>query len=268
MTGGEMGVIIKAARDPIFFAHHANVDRLWNVWLAMDPLRRNNTTTSFVNQSFTFDIAGQKTLQVRNMLNSENLGYQYDSLTPLGPSSLRMAANLQIDATPPRPQKTLPMHAMPASRQHVHHEAMQGQQGVQISGEPVTLLITTPPLHSLIARSTHGSNAITLMLNGVKATTLGLKQGFDYRLYLNLPREPGSRDKHGDYYLGVINSFQLGHHAMHGGGLSFDLAPLMSRLQRRGLWKDNQLKVSLISDDANEHRPLIEIGSVSVQSGE
>lgn len=268
MTGGEMGVVIKAARDPVFFAHHANVDRLWNVWLAMDPLHRNNTTTSFVNQSFTFDLAGQKTLQVRNMLNTENLGYQYDSLTPLGPSPLRMAATLQVDATPARPLKTLALHAMPPSQQHAHHEAMQGQRGIQISGEPVTLLITTPPMHSLIARSAPEGNAITLMLNGVKATALGLKQGFDYRVYLNLPREPGIRDKHGDYYLGVINSFQLGHHGMHGDGLSFDLAPLMSRLQRRGLWKDNLLKVSLISDDVDEHRPLIEIGGASVQSGQ
>ena len=42
----DMGVLGTAARDPIFFTHHANIDRLWDVWLnqpvaAGQPKRTN-----------------------------------------------------------------------------------------------------------------------------------------------------------------------------------------------------------------------------------
>lgn len=42
-VGGWMGSVPTAAQDPIFYLHHANIDRLWNLWLAQgggraDPL--------------------------------------------------------------------------------------------------------------------------------------------------------------------------------------------------------------------------------------
>jgi len=45
--GGNMSVVDLSARDPIFFLHHANVDRLWSTWNARgnanspEPLWRN-----------------------------------------------------------------------------------------------------------------------------------------------------------------------------------------------------------------------------------
>ena len=42
-VGGWMGAVPTAAQDPLFYLHHCNVDRLWNLWLAQqggraDPL--------------------------------------------------------------------------------------------------------------------------------------------------------------------------------------------------------------------------------------
>jgi polyphenol oxidase len=31
----DMGMLAAAAFDPVFFAHHANIDRLWTVWAGM-----------------------------------------------------------------------------------------------------------------------------------------------------------------------------------------------------------------------------------------
>ncbi|EMS49290.1 Polyphenol oxidase A1, chloroplastic [Triticum urartu] len=31
-VGGDMGVLGTAGRDPVFYSHHANVDRLWHLW--------------------------------------------------------------------------------------------------------------------------------------------------------------------------------------------------------------------------------------------
>jgi len=37
--GGWMGSVPTAAQDPIFYLHHANIDRLWNLWLKQGGMR-------------------------------------------------------------------------------------------------------------------------------------------------------------------------------------------------------------------------------------
>ena len=53
-VGGFMGSVPTAAQDPIFYLHHANVDRLWNLWLAQggrsDPL----ADATWKSTKFTF----------------------------------------------------------------------------------------------------------------------------------------------------------------------------------------------------------------------
>jgi tyrosinase len=55
LTGGWMGSVPTAAQDPIFYLHHCNLDRLWNLWLAqgggrIDPVFDN----TWKNTKYTF----------------------------------------------------------------------------------------------------------------------------------------------------------------------------------------------------------------------
>lgn len=59
--GGWMGSVPTAGQDPIFYLHHCNIDRLWNLWLAQgggrtDPLGDSawkNTNYTFFNENGT-----------------------------------------------------------------------------------------------------------------------------------------------------------------------------------------------------------------------
>lgn len=38
-SAAEWGSVSTAAQDPIFYLHHSNVDRLWDLWLAQGGVR-------------------------------------------------------------------------------------------------------------------------------------------------------------------------------------------------------------------------------------
>lgn len=48
----DMGALETAARDPLFWAHHANIDRLWDVWIAKHGTP--GYPAAFLSQSWTF----------------------------------------------------------------------------------------------------------------------------------------------------------------------------------------------------------------------
>ena len=50
----DMGVLATAAQDPLFFAHHSNIDRLWDVWLNTPGSKGNWTKPNWLSHPFTF----------------------------------------------------------------------------------------------------------------------------------------------------------------------------------------------------------------------
>ncbi|KAH7373381.1 hypothetical protein KP509_17G053000 [Ceratopteris richardii] len=77
----DMGTFNTAARDPIFYAHHSNVDRLWDKWrygLPGGP-RSDHSDPDFLNAEFYFyDENGSLVkVKVSDALDSSKLGYGY-----------------------------------------------------------------------------------------------------------------------------------------------------------------------------------------------
>jgi tyrosinase len=54
-VGGLMGDPETAGCDPIFWLHHANIDRLWEVWRNTTPPHQNLTDSSWLRFSFKFN---------------------------------------------------------------------------------------------------------------------------------------------------------------------------------------------------------------------
>ncbi|MFN2587200.1 MAG: tyrosinase family protein, partial [Actinomycetota bacterium] len=78
--GGLMSDPNCAAFDPIFWLHHANIDRLWNVWLGLGGGRANPTDAAWLGQSFDFydETGAAVTLTGAEVVDAaRQLGYVY-----------------------------------------------------------------------------------------------------------------------------------------------------------------------------------------------
>ena len=73
--GGLMSSVPTAAGDPIFWLHHCNIDRLWNVWLNRGGGRANPTDPAYLDQAYTFadETGGTATVRVRDVIRSADL---------------------------------------------------------------------------------------------------------------------------------------------------------------------------------------------------
>ncbi len=74
-----MGDVPVAGNDPIFYSHHANIDRMWACWQNLYP----TPAGTWQDQQFSFpDATGTlQTKPVKEFLDSTKLGYVYDNST-------------------------------------------------------------------------------------------------------------------------------------------------------------------------------------------
>jgi hypothetical protein len=75
----DMGILATAARDPLFWAHHANIDRIWELWIA-----RYGTPAYpglFLSQNWTFWDQNQRLIRITAddaAKRDTRLKYRYD----------------------------------------------------------------------------------------------------------------------------------------------------------------------------------------------
>ncbi|XP_014517171.1 polyphenol oxidase, chloroplastic-like [Vigna radiata var. radiata] len=78
----DMGTLYSAARDPIFYSHHANVDRMWSVWKTLGGKRRDITDPDWLESGFLFYDENKNLIRVKvkDCLDTRKLGYVYQDV--------------------------------------------------------------------------------------------------------------------------------------------------------------------------------------------
>jgi tyrosinase len=80
--GGNMVNVSSAAKDPVFWLHHTNVDRLWEVWLDKCGGRVNPSDAPWLTRSYTFfDETGTAVSMTGSQVvnTATQLNYRYET---------------------------------------------------------------------------------------------------------------------------------------------------------------------------------------------
>ncbi|MBL1079821.1 LysM peptidoglycan-binding domain-containing protein [Nocardia sp. 2] len=220
-VGGLMGAFNTAALDPIFWLHHANIDRLWEVWRTL-PGRADTTEPAWltgVTFHFHDENATPLTEQSRHVLETPaQLRYRYEDIST--PEALEAAV-------------------APASEpEHPPELIGATDTALALVGDTATvgLGISAPegPLAEAALPVTHAY----LQLEHV---TSDAPAGVTYGVYLDAPDgDPATDDAH---YVGVASFFGIEEtrnpDTPHAGmRLGFDITDLYHRLVAEGRWTD------------------------------
>lgn len=269
LIGGSMASIRISPRDPVFWVHHANIDRLWVAWLKAGGGRKEPlTTNTYWSGDLYYGPAVDGMPRVWTADTTSYLGYQYDNETmPSQSSSSVMAASAM--ATSGAPLRPATRVSVPFGKSRA---LSLDEQSLNVD---VALGATDAArVRSLMLRPTAGSTEngpVRVVLDGVHLTGLGHKGGYFYNVYLNLPAQPGTGQAAGAYLLGSVGAFEIsvaqmkasmkGMHGMsdmagtatssgHGVRLVFPATEVLQRI-----WPDNldKLSVSFVRVDGSRH---------------
>jgi N-acetylneuraminic acid mutarotase len=111
--GGDMAEFSTVGGDPMFYLHHANIDRLWESWNRLG--NRNPTDPKYLNRKFSYgDRSGKRVdLPVSAADRTAQLGYEYDSYEK-----------------PPKPQELSPEESATRQRTYesLHAQSLGGPE--------------------------------------------------------------------------------------------------------------------------------------------
>lgn len=228
-VGGVMSQMF-SPRDPVFWLHHANIDRLWSAWRT-NPDHQNPTDPDWLGFTHHFRNAqgNQVGFASQDLVDEHQLGYKYESLTEgvgLKPPE-RLVAMLAAGANPP-PETVV---------------ATTGPTG--LGTESVTVPLSPEPTARASALTEAASpetpTRAILAIDEVRADT---PPGTNYRVYLGArPDHEEDLDPEGPYFIGHLHFFGAvgGNAHDHGHGSSglsfkFDVTDHLTELRQLGRW--------------------------------
>ena len=218
-------------KDPIFWVHHANIDRLWESW---NRLRGGNNPTSsqWLNRTFQWaDPNGNPVnVSVSASKRVSQLGYQYDSYSV--PPKSGKASDPQTDAANRMPEVMVaaasggPILAPGAAALPLPPVVAEGER----TAMPLTRRVEALP----------PGRQIYLVLKGVRAN---VATSTAYGIYFDLPKgiaPSGGSDPHFVAALPVMRG-----HA-HGSQMAFNITETLLRLNGNKMLGAKENTISII----------------------
>lgn len=265
-VGGFMGSFVTAGLDPLFWVHHANIDRLWEVWLLRPPVHNNPTLVKWLQATgATFDFYDSSgtaiTMVPKDVLSTSAspLYYVYDDVTdPLAPAVGAGAG--PAAAGPGTPVTSAPVPEL---------------LGATAAAVPIGAGVSTAQLD---LQPPQQAQAGTLAASPVRAflnleNIQGTGEAVNYAVYLNVPAgaDPKDYERHragSVSTFGVHESSQTGGHQTGSGrSLVLEVTDVVDRLSIDGNWDPSKLQVTFAPQRAVPASNNMKVGRVSLYFG-
>jgi tyrosinase len=242
--GNAMADTTTAGLDPIFWLHHANIDRLWQVWLNQGDGRANPTDPAWREFAFGFHDSGWNavTLTPAQVVATTSVldGYSYEGVPALVP------------AEPIPPAEPAPACA-PVPAPVLAHSP--GGLTLGVEGAAVALRPT-----GLGARA-GGAGRVMLELKDITGTGVPVA----HNVYLNLPLHARRPD---DYLLCALPLFGIGMNgmAMPDRGLRYliDVSGAVARLRAAGAWNGLDFHLQIRPRITPHRGSTVRIGAITL----
>ena len=224
-----MGAVPVAAIDPVFYLHHANIDRLYECWLQVDEAARLPTDQAILDRRYSFiDSGGSvKERQVRDMLTTSQLGYTYS------PGGAGCPPKTTAAGTTPAPPPTQTTGATQMTEMTKTELIASQKKGTELKHGMTEVPLEVEATGKTAARSVRSA---TVTIDGVNAAVV---PGVLYNVYL--ANGAGQRAQ-----IGVISFFDFGgppiggkhaHSVMGGKDFEFDATDAVKTLGLSGTKK-------------------------------
>ncbi|PNX77157.1 polyphenol oxidase [Trifolium pratense] len=81
-VGEDMGNFYSAGRDPLFYAHHGNVDRMWSIWKTLPGISKDCNDNDWLDSEFLFYDENKNLVKVKvkDCVDESKLGYCYQKV--------------------------------------------------------------------------------------------------------------------------------------------------------------------------------------------
>jgi hypothetical protein len=257
--GGLMGNTRTSARDPIFWLHHANIDRVWERWRRLaghaDPdLSAWNRTYTFFDET-SDDVTKTRTITIADLLDTSAnpLNYVYDDYQHFAPALAQGAA--------------VPNGQQKKTAQAFDAVASVSARSIELSDRPSVLTArlnpaAKAPIEALRSNPTREEDGpiILLSLEGVEYKT---KPSGVYNVFINLPAGSANCTDAELHRVGGLSFFgdhgddhgaqpKQGHDDPTGSVFQFDASHVVRSLARLGRWQDDALRLTFIADDLTD----------------
>jgi tyrosinase len=277
---GLMSMPDTAALDPIFWLHHANIDRLWEVWLQRNSAHLNPGETDWLTGPADRTFALPKpdgsgaAFDADDVLDTSKLDYIYDDTSdPLGGAN-RIALRMNRFGISPGPAATA--REVPVAEQKPAELVGANAGVVRISGDTETQVkldsgASQKLRSSLTARSFSAAagkepDRVFLNLENIR----GVNDAAVFYVYVNLPKGAKPEDNQ-DHLAGVVSLFGVRKatrtDSAHGGsGIneSIEITDVVDRLHLNNTLDLNQIDVRFVPRTGIGPDDDISVGRVSV----
>lgn len=246
-----MGFFEQAARDPIFWCHHCNIDRLWESWVQTAGHENPEDVMEWADEQHTFadDDGQERRLTTQQVLIAAVIlgaGYEYDRLEEVMEPAVALAASSSSDSGGgPSP---------PESAAAAGVDVVAASGAVRLASGTARVELSPPEGQPSALAEAGDDEHLVLTLNGLMASR---SPRDNFAVYLNLPPDTAP-DPQGPHFVGTVNFFNAVGPQRGVSGMAaaehhpaadqlFDVTDVLRRQRERGLWQgDAVISVTIV----------------------